>query len=73
MTVKRIRAMMKRVRNSVARSFRGWRKAKRNKREMKIFMAGAGKPVRVESEDPRELERNRIMRGNGPGQGWRNY
>jgi len=57
----------------VARAFRGWRKAKRNKREMKAFNARAGKPIRVEPEGPRELERERTMRGNGPGQGWRNY
>ncbi len=57
----------------IVRAFRGWRKTKRNKREMKVFNAQAGKPIRVEPEDPRELERERIKRGNGPGQGWRNY
>jgi hypothetical protein len=57
----------------VVRAFKRWRKVRRNKREMKALNATAGPPIQVKTEDPRELERRRIMRGNGPGQGWRNY
>ena len=65
--------MVKPFLGAIVRAFRGWKKAKRNKREMKAFNAREGKPIRVEPEDPRELERERIKRGNGSGQGWRNW
>ena len=64
---------VKRALGAIERSFRGWQKTKRNKKEMKIFNAGAGKPIRVEPEDPREIERQRIMRDSRQGHAWRNY
>ncbi len=51
--------------------YKRWRKGRRNKREMRSL--GEGKSIRVKPVDPREQERRRVMRGNGPGQGWRNY
>jgi hypothetical protein len=59
------------------RAYKRWRKDRRNRKEMKVFNATAGPPIQIEPEDPvaiwNELERQRIMRGSGPGHGWRNY